>query len=308
MAGLGHPRPLPGASSNCARRDPQPCQAPGEGVLRVTSVGAGHSCPAIAMGWGGCSAGGGVPAPLGDGAGRSVSLQQGGENPGSTRAPGQSAPLWKVVPRRVVKGLPRAAPGEGVPSLPLEGPGGPSGSEATLPQEARCRGYTHKAHALCTPTGGHMGMVCRSLPRLPTVRQRQSLSPGGLPGFAAPAVPSLSLRRVSGPGAPWERPRKPLPASLATGPRPRDRWMGKLRQGLWWGVGEPPCCTSRWNWVNPGVSPFCSPLTPPLAAPPMLPRRGSAEARSFPKPCLRCLPPFADFIQKQVKEAVERGG
>ena len=82
----GPPPTVPGGT-------PSTLPGPGGGVLRVTSAGAGHSCPAIAVGWGGCSAGGGVPAPLGNGAGRSVSLQQGGENPGSTKAPGQSTPL-----------------------------------------------------------------------------------------------------------------------------------------------------------------------------------------------------------------------
>ena len=79
------------------------------------------------------------------------------------------------------------------------------------------------------------------------------------------------------------------------------------RRGLWCGVGEPPCHFSRWNWMNPGVSPLYSPLASPPAPPGMLPRPGSALC-SFPKPRLGCLPPFADFIQKQIKESEEGGG
>ena len=62
---------------------------------------------------------------------------------------------------------------------------------------------------------------------------------------------------------------------------------------------------------EPWGLPTLLPSHPTASRPPppaMLPRRGSAEARSFPKPCLRRLPPFADFIQKQIKEAVEGGG
>lgn len=210
----------------CQEGPPQPCQAPGGGSSESPLQEPGTAVPPSPWGGEGALLGVGSRHPWEMGLGevspcsRAVRTQAPPRLLG--RAPRSSLPTWKVVPRRVVEGLPRAGPGEGVPSLPLEGPGGPSGSEATLPQEASCRGYTRKAHALCIPTGGHMGTVCRSLPQLPTVRQRQSLRPGGLPGSAAPAVPSLSLRRVSGPGAPWEGPRKPLPASPATGPRPSD--------------------------------------------------------------------------------------
>lgn len=114
-------------------------------------------------------AGGVVPAPLGDGAGRGVSLKQAAENPGSTGAPGQSTllrlPTWKAVPRRVVKGLPGAGPGEGLPSLPLE---------AGRPLWVR----SHSAPG-STPVGSHRGSVGQLFPRRPAVWQRQSLRPGG---------------------------------------------------------------------------------------------------------------------------------
>lgn len=42
---VGLPRPLPRASSDCARRDPSILPGPGGCALRVTSAGAWHSCP-----------------------------------------------------------------------------------------------------------------------------------------------------------------------------------------------------------------------------------------------------------------------
>lgn len=281
----------------------QPCQAPAQlsrhrrGVGRVLCWGWGPGTPGR-WGWEKC-----LPAA-------------GGENPGSTRAPGPNAPLrfahlesgakvggqgfaqsraWRGSALTASRGAWRplwvrshSAPGSKVQGVHTQG---------TRP--VHTRGWPH----------GHGRPFTSKAPYCTAAPVTEAWGP---PGFAAPAVTSLSLRRVSGPGTPWEGPQKPLSASPATGPRLRGQWVGKLRQGLWWGLGEPPCCTSRWNWVNPGVSPLCSPLVPPPSTPPlqprMLPRRGSAEARSFPKPCLCHLPPFADFIQKQIKEAAEGGG
>lgn len=100
---------------------------------------------------------------------RGVSLKQAAENPGSTGTPGQSTllrlPTGKAVPRRVVKGLPGAGPGEGLPSLPLE---------AGRPLWVR----SHPAPG-STPVGSRRGSVGRLFPRRPAARQRQSLRPGG---------------------------------------------------------------------------------------------------------------------------------
>lgn len=204
----GPPPTVPGGT-------PSTLPGPG-GALRVTSAGAWHSCPAIAVGWGGCSAGGGVPAPLGDGAGRSVSLQQGGENPGSTRAPGQSAPLrfahlesgakeggQGFAQSRAWKGSALTASRGAWRSLWVRSHSAPGSKVQGVHTQGTRPVHTHgRPH-------GHGRPFTSKAPYCTAAPVTEAWGP---PGFAAPAVPSLSLRRVSGPGAPWEGPRKPTPS------------------------------------------------------------------------------------------------
>ena len=157
--GRGHPRPLPRASSNCARRDPFNPARPG-GALRVTSAGAWHSCPAITVEGAGCSAGNsrmlgvGPRHPremgLGEASPRSRLLRTQVPSGLLGRASSSGLPTWKAVPRRVVKGLPGVGPGEGLPSLPLK---------AWRPLWVR----SHSAPG-STPVGSYMGSVGGSLP------------------------------------------------------------------------------------------------------------------------------------------------
>lgn len=238
--GRGHPRPLPRASSNCARRDPFNPARPGGGPQS-------HLCGSLAqlsrhrrgggrvLCWEQQDAGGGAPAPPGDGAGRGISPKQAAENPGSFRAPGQSIQLrfahLEGGAKEGGQGFARSGAWRGAAVTASRGLEAPLGQKPLCPRK-HTRGQLH-------------GFGRRVTAEAPCCTAAPATEACGPPGFAALAVPSLSLGWVSGPGALWEGPRKPLPASPATGLRLRDRCTGKQRRGLWCGVGEPPCRFSR---------------------------------------------------------------
>lgn len=90
-----------------------------------------------------------------------------------------------------------------------------------------------------THVGSRRGFGRRLFPR-PCCSAAPVTEAWGPPGFAAPAVPSLSLGWVSAQGLRGRARRAP---SCQPGHRTKDVTdaAGKLRQGLWWGVGA-ACC------------------------------------------------------------------
>ena len=211
-------------------------------------------------------AGGGAPAPLGDGAGRGISPKQAAENPGSIRAPGQRVPLGFAHLESGAKeggqGFARSGAWRGAALTASRGLEAPVGQKPPCPRK-HTRGQLHGFGRPVTAKGP----CCTAAPATEAC---------GPPGFAAPAVPSLSLRWVSGPGALWEGTRKPLPANPATGPRLRDRCTGKQAGPLVWGGGAAlplfPLELDE-SWGLPTVLPSClAPSTP----------RNAAKARKCP--------------------------